>query len=256
MVLSVGIMVLIGLRKVIAAGQARSENLDFVYSPSQVAKKSGKTLKLLEFLSQQDPTMAPEALRKQAEATFLKLQQCWTARNYEPMRPLLMPDLFQNHSLQIAEMVRNHEINVIDDLRVDRIDLVNVRYTFKEEQREFTALITATACDYYLDDRTRQRLRGDTGPVQFQEFWTFQFHNKTWLLREVEQTRESRSAEGRELLRAVHRHGRGADLRQGGGQGGAGRPLAGKRGGDQGDPHRADAQLPRRKPTCSGTVRR
>ena len=50
--------------------------------------------------------MAPEALRKQAETTFLKLQECWAARNYEPMRPLLMPDLFQNHSLQIAEMVR------------------------------------------------------------------------------------------------------------------------------------------------------
>ena len=110
---------------------------------------------------------------------------------YEPMRPLLMPDLFQNHSLQIAEMVRQHEINVISDLRVDRIDLVNVRYTLKEEQREFTALITATACDYYVDDRTRRRLRGDAAPAQFQEFWTFHFHNKAWLLREVEQTRES-----------------------------------------------------------------
>jgi len=135
--------------------------------------------------------MAPDALRKQTETTFLKLQQCWAARSYEPMRPLLMPDLFQNHSLQIAEMVRNHEINVISDLRIDRIDLVNVRYTFKEEQREFTASVTATACDYYLDDRTRKRLRGDTAPAQFQEFWTFQFHNKAWLLREVEQSRES-----------------------------------------------------------------
>ena len=131
------------------------------------------------------------AVQVTAEHPFLKLQQCWSARSYEPMRPLLMPDLFRNHSIQIAQMVRNHETNVIGDLRVDRIDLVNVRYTFKEEQREFTALITATACDYYLDDRTRKRLRGDTVPSQFQEFWTFQFHNKTWILREVEQTRES-----------------------------------------------------------------
>ena len=61
-------------------------------------------------------------------------------------------------------MVRQHEINVIGDLRIDRIDLVNVRYTFKEEQREFTALITATACDYYLDDRSQRRLRGDERP--------------------------------------------------------------------------------------------
>ena len=168
-----------------------NENLDFVYSSAQVAKKGGKTIKLLQFLSRQDPTMAPEALRKQAETTFLKLQQCWMARSYGPMQPLLMPDLFRDHSLQIAEMVRNHEIDVIGDLRVDRIDLVNVRYTLKEEQREFTALITATACDYYLDDRTHKRLRGDTAPAQFQEFWTFHFHNKAWLLREIEQTRES-----------------------------------------------------------------
>ena len=76
------------------------------------------------------------------------------------MRAILMPDLFRNHSLDIGRMVRQHEINVIGDLRVDRIDLVHVRYTFQEEQREFTALITATACDYYIDDRTRQRLKG------------------------------------------------------------------------------------------------
>jgi uncharacterized membrane protein YgcG len=185
------ILAIFGITKYVERKQRSDENLDFVYSPAQVAKKAGKTVILLEFLARQDPAMAPEALRKQAETTFLKLQECWSARSYEPMRPLLMPELFREHSLQIAGMVRDHEINVIGDLRVDRIDLVNVRYTFKEEQREFTALITATACDYYLDDRTRRRLRGDTVAAQFQEFWTFQFHNKAWLLREVEQSRES-----------------------------------------------------------------
>ena len=99
--------------------------------------------------------MVPDVLRSLTKATFLQLQQCWSARSYEPMRPLLMPDLFRDHSRQLAEMDRQHEINVLSDLRVDRIDLVNVRYTFKEEQREFTALVTATACDYYIDDRTR-----------------------------------------------------------------------------------------------------
>jgi predicted lipid-binding transport protein (Tim44 family) len=189
--ITLGVLALVCLGNLAVRGQKSSENLDFVYGSSQVARKSDKTMKLLEFLARQDPTVAPDALRRQAETTFMKLQECWTARNYEPMRPLLMPDLFQDHSQQLAGMVRQHEINVIGDLRVDRIDLVNVRYTFKEEQREFTALITATACDYYIDDRTSRRLRGDTKPEQFQEFWTFQFHNKQWLLREIEQTRES-----------------------------------------------------------------
>jgi len=88
-------------------------------------------------------------------------------------------------------MVRNHELDVLEGLRVDRIDLVNVRYTVKENQRAFTALVTATARDYYIDDRTRERLRGDEAPAQFQEFWTFQRLDGAWLLREIEQTRES-----------------------------------------------------------------
>lgn len=171
--------------------QQAGQDLDFIYTRSQIAKKRDKTVKLLAFIAKQDPAADPEILRTLVESTFLKLQACWQTRTYGPMKPLLMPDLYQAHLLQIQGMVSNHEINVIADLRIDAIDLVNVRYTLKENQREFTALITATARDYYIDDRTRDRLRGDTTPAKFQEFWTFHFVNKAWLLREIEQTKES-----------------------------------------------------------------
>jgi predicted lipid-binding transport protein (Tim44 family) len=71
------------------------------------------------------------------------------------------------------------------------VDLVNVRYTEKPDQREFTALITASARDYYVDDRTDKFLRGDKSSAQFQEFWTFQRVGDQWLLREIEQSGES-----------------------------------------------------------------
>jgi len=70
-------------------------------------------------------------------------------------------------------MERNHEIKQDRRLTVDAVDLVNVRYTLNKDDREFTALITATTTDYYVDDRTNERLRGDQSPAQFQEFWTF-----------------------------------------------------------------------------------
>jgi predicted lipid-binding transport protein (Tim44 family) len=146
---------------------------------------------LIEFISQQDPFFAPDVLKKITEVTFRKLQQCWQTREYEPMKPLLMPDLYADHVGQIRGMVRNHEINVSDGLTIDALDLVNVRYTLRKEDREFTALITATATDFYTDDRTNERLRGDQSPAQFQEFWTFQYHRDKWLLREIEQTAES-----------------------------------------------------------------
>ena len=173
------------------SAKKKSENLDFVYPRNQITPKVEKTGKLLTFLSRQDPSFSPETLRHLAEGAFLKLQECWGKRIYMPMEPLLMTDLFTQHTAQLQGLARNHEINRIDDLKVEQIDLVNVRYTEKGNQREFTALITATARDYYLDDRSGKFLRGDQTPARFQEFWTFQLMNGRWLLREIEQAGES-----------------------------------------------------------------
>lgn len=171
--------------------KAADEDLDYVYSRFDIERKAGKTRKLLEFLARVDQTMAPDKLETQAKSTFLELQKCWQARNYEPMKPLLMPDLYAEHCSQLSGMIANHEIDMISNLNVEHVDIVNVRYPQKENDREFTALITASARDYYVDDRTHEFLRGDEEPARFQEFWTFHRQGGAWLLREIDQSRES-----------------------------------------------------------------
>jgi predicted lipid-binding transport protein (Tim44 family) len=170
---------------------SKSENLDYLYPPATIAKKAAKTEKLLDFLSRQDPSLSVSELLRLAESTFRKLQECWGKRDYGPMEPLLMKDLFLQHSAQLQGLARNHEINRIDDLKVEKVDIVNVRYTEKSDQREFSALITASASDYYVDDRDQKFLRGDKSPARFQEFWTFHRSGNRWLLREIEQSGES-----------------------------------------------------------------
>ncbi|MCJ7783555.1 MAG: TIM44-like domain-containing protein, partial [Desulfobacterales bacterium] len=174
-----------------ARSQEKKETLDFLYDRNKISPKAGKTEKLLAFLSQQDSSMSVEELRKQVDSSFRKLQECWLARDYSPMQPLMMADLFAQHTAQLQGLVGNHEINRIESLKVDQVDLVNVRYTEKPDQREFTALITASARDYYVDDRTEKFLRGDEAPACFQEFWTFHRLGDRWLLREIEQAGES-----------------------------------------------------------------
>ena len=171
--------------------KAADEDLDYVYSRFDIERKAGKTRKLLEFLARVDQTMAPDKLETQAKSTFLELQKCWQARQYDPMKPLLMPDLYAEHCSQLSGLIANHEIDMISNLNVEHVDIVNVRYPQKENDREFTALITATARDYYVDDRTQEFLRGDQEPARFQEFWTFHRQGGAWLLREIEQSRES-----------------------------------------------------------------
>jgi predicted lipid-binding transport protein (Tim44 family) len=185
------IFVVVIVSKVRESRQHENQDLDYCYSASAVAGKAGKTEKLLQFLARQDASMQPSALHDLARQTFITLQQCWQAREYAPMEPLMMTDLYRQHCAQIAGMKRNHEINVIANLQVVRIDLVHVRYMHRPEQNEFTALITARARDYYTDDRTGRFLRGDGANATFQEFWTFQRQGNGWKLREIEQTRES-----------------------------------------------------------------
>src|ERR1035438_1069127 len=84
------------------------EDLDYVNSRFDIERKAGKTRKLLEFLARVDQTMAPDKLETQAKSTFLELQKCWQARQYDPMRPLLMPDLYAEHCSQLSGMIGNH----------------------------------------------------------------------------------------------------------------------------------------------------
>jgi len=166
-------------------------DLNYVYSRYDITPKAAKTLKLLTFLARVDQTMDPAALVALSKSTFIKLQECWQARQYEAMQPLLMPHLYAEHCSQLSGLAADHELNIISNVRVEQVDIVNVRYTQKENDREFTALITATGRDYYIDDRTREFLRGDEQPSRMQEFWSFHRQDGAWRLREIEQSRES-----------------------------------------------------------------
>jgi len=182
-----------------------SDELDFVHSRSQIVPRSQHTGRLLQHLAESDPSVDPDKLKEIVNCTFLQLEKCWQSRQYEPMEPLLMADLYHSHLHQLAAMIRQHEIDHIDDLKILHIDLVHVRYTRKPEQREFTALITASARDYYTDERTGEFLRGDRYSALFQEFWIFHFFNGRWLLREIEQSRESDVLREDSLVESMNR---------------------------------------------------
>src|SRR5438093_4704 len=66
----------------------------------------------------------------------------------------------------------------------------------KNETRKTRILISLTAPVPWRPRQTKPRNSwifspGDSAAARFQEFWTFQLQNGAWLLREVEQSRES-----------------------------------------------------------------
>ncbi len=176
---------------IIRGARQGGEELDFLFNRRAIEKKSGRSVKILEFLARQDASADPAALGTRVREVFLKLQKCWQAREYGPMEPLMIPFLYKEHCRQLAGMKSNHEINMLENLAVRGIDLVHVSWTNDPELRQVTALVTADVRDYYKDDRTGDFLRGDREKATFQEFWTFQRRGAAWLLLSIEQTRES-----------------------------------------------------------------
>lgn len=156
-----------------------------------ISAKAEKTEALLRSLAASDRSMDPVLMKNAASSIFTKLQMCWTARDYAPIKDLLTPYLYASHSAKLETMRHNNEINVMADVQLRAVDLVLVNCAGRPEDRLFTALITASARDYYIDDRDNSFLRGDSSAKEFQEFWTFRFGDGKWKLAVIEQTTES-----------------------------------------------------------------
>jgi hypothetical protein len=64
---------------------------DLVHDALAVAPRAERTGRLLEFLAHQEPLFEPTALRRWAEASFLRVQECWQQGDYAPLGDLLLP---------------------------------------------------------------------------------------------------------------------------------------------------------------------
>src|SRR5262249_29774009 len=109
-------------------GQASTaaQPVDVIHEAWAVAPRAERTHRLLEFLAPQDPRLDPGALRRDMEVTFYSVQECWQKGDYAPLGDTVLPSIRREHERQLAAMQANGERNVLDGLRVERLELVHV----------------------------------------------------------------------------------------------------------------------------------
>jgi hypothetical protein len=164
---------------------------DLILQPHEVAARAEQTRRLLEFLAYRDHALDPNELQRCVATTFGLVQKAWEARDYGPVRHLLLPDVLAKHEALLKSMRNNHEINRIEGLRIERLELVHLHCPSCADDQEVTALITFRASVYFVDDRTGAYTRGLRSPSWFQELWAFRRRGEGWLLQEIEQSHES-----------------------------------------------------------------
>ena len=174
--------------------------LSIGYVRWRVARKTKKVGEVLKQLALKDRKWDEKNLEKTTGETFLDIQKNWCGQDLNKLRKSLTPALYGEWEDKIKFYQQIGQRNHMDQLTVNRIQVVEVK-NFKDHGKDsFTACIDAGAVDYFTDDKGDFFSSDNNSPLKtrdglrfqkFREFWTFIHQgSQGWILNRVDQEGE------------------------------------------------------------------
>jgi inner membrane protein import complex subunit Tim44-like protein len=118
-----------------------------------------------------NPAFAWPAFLQRVQAIAVELQNAWTARDWERVRPLESESLFQMHRYWIDAYRKQHLRNVVADFAITRIEPVKIDADVFYES--ITVRLWAQGRDHTVDDSGRVVAGSQTQVRKWSEYWTF-----------------------------------------------------------------------------------
>lgn len=142
----------------------------------------------LRAIEASDHSFSREGFLRGARRDFMRFQEAWVARDLGPIRGMVDPDIYGKCQGDLDELRREGRINRLDDIQVQRLDLVEA---WQEEGFDFaTVRVEASLLDYLVAETSGELLGGSrTEPVTFAELWTWARKRgaREWFLSAIEQ---------------------------------------------------------------------
>lgn len=101
------------------------------------------------------------ALRQMIARRYVDIQAAWSTKRWEPMRPLLSPQLYRQFEAQLNDLIRDGMTNIVEVLEEPAVELKEVRVENGIEVIE--AEVTARLRDYTVMDATGEPVVGRGG---------------------------------------------------------------------------------------------
>lgn len=118
------------------------------------------------------PDFDLEAFKARTAKAFLQIQESWCKRDLSKAERFLADGTYEQFQIQINQMKAIHEKDVMEDIKINSINLEKI-----ESKAGFDAIylsISATAINYQINDKTEELISGsDTRPDNFTEIWCF-----------------------------------------------------------------------------------
>lgn len=135
----------------------QSKNINIPnYNTTNISKD--KSLEVARQVINIDPLFSEDKFLSYTKELFVKLQNAWTARDWEPMRLFESESLFEQHKNQVQGYIDTNRINVIDRISVNYAYLYNFRQEGDKDVLEVA--LKSTMKDYIIDATTKELLEG------------------------------------------------------------------------------------------------
>lgn len=110
-------------------------------------------------IKQVDPNFNKTEFESFAKEVFIKLQNAWTERDWEKIRPFESEELFAQHKAQLDGYIKNNQINVMDRISVNGMHLVSFEQSGEKDILKID--LSTRMSDYIIDATTKQVIKGD-----------------------------------------------------------------------------------------------
>ena len=114
---------------------------------------------IAEEIRKEDTNFSEEEFTQFTKDLFVRLQTCWSKREWEEMRPFETPELFEQHKTQIDGYIKSHRINVMDRIAVFYSEIY--KYYVTNDKEVIEVILNARMQDYIIDDQTQAVLQGN-----------------------------------------------------------------------------------------------
>lgn len=116
-------------------------------------------------LRQMDPNFSEEAMKEHIANLYIRMQNCWSTKQWEEMRASMTDSLFNQMNSQLQTLIRGRQTNYVERIAVLGVDLTG--FGQDENKDMLTAIVQTRIVDYTLRDDTGELVSGSRSAEKF-----------------------------------------------------------------------------------------
>ncbi len=153
---------------IIVLSVSRSKNQTKRSTTPGATRTAASKLAPISTLMERDPNFSPEDLKEWLQNLYIKMQDCCTNRDVEPIRPYFADALWQQFDRQMKQLKAMHRTNRVERVAVLSVDL---RGCYQDKNEDvIIAEIYARITDYTVDDETGKVVLGSKTQEKFMTY--------------------------------------------------------------------------------------